>query len=426
MKKKAKRRGSRRTPPTRRKLSPQLNFLLSLGLRAVRNLARTARAKRLTQSAKIEELSEQAGREQYPERRAEIEREIGVLVEGIPAPLVHGVYFPTDRELNGDAPVRAKKPYVSAFIKSQCAGVDLENLGIQVRQQAGDIFTAFVPWDLLERLAEMPGIDFIELARPMRRDLNTALPYSQITDLQAPPAGLTGAGVIVGVTDDFLFFYHPNFRKGDGKGGDQQGSTRVLFIWDQSLEVLQGSEKGPTGIPGFTATHGVEYSHADINTDLDNFAPPITMAYKTVRHEATLAGTHGTHVCGIAAGNSHAQVGAPTGAAPGADIIFVRDIGKDDVWHSDSTNVADAFAYIFARAKLLGRPCVVNMSSSDNLGPHDGTSLGEQFLDNLLLTPGRVITVAAGNTTGEAEHTRGAVPPSRVRPTSRCASRLVP
>lgn len=414
MKKRAKRRrATRREVRTLRKLSPQLNFLLNLGLRTVRNLARAARAERLKQNAKIEKLLAQVRAERDSERSLEMPEDMRKLIRGFGVPLVYGVYFPTDDELRDDAPVRWKKPYVSAFIKSQCASVDFEPLGIQVRQQAGDIFTAFVPWDQLERLAVMPGIDFVELARPMRPALHTALPYSQVSNLQA--AGHTGAGVIVGVLDDYLFFYHPGFRNNDAKGGDHEGSTRVLFMWDQSLNPQDRDatpgESGPTGIPGFTPTYGVEYSQGDINAELNNFQPAIGNAYQTVRHEATSAAYHGTHVCGIAAGNGRAptavQAGTYAGAAPNADIIFVRDIIDEKLWHADSTTVADAFAYVFLRATALGQPCVVNMSQSDNRGPHDGTSMIEQFLDELLLTPGRAITVAAGNATTEAEHTSG-------------------
>ena len=88
------------------------------------------------------------------------------------------------------------------------------------------------------------------------------------------------------------------------------------------------------------------------------------------------------------------------GAAPAASIIFVSNLGSPDTaLFADSTFVADGFAYIFARAAQLGRPCVINMSKSDNQGPHDGSALGEQFLDSLLLTPGRAITVLAGTRT---------------------------
>ncbi len=252
-----------RTKPTLRKLSPQLNLLLALGLPALRKQCLAERAERMAQHTEIAELSKQLAVEKSQERRKAIEHQIGGLLAALPNSLVHGVHFPTDKKLKGDAPpAKLKTPFVSAFIKAHCTYADLQRLGIRVRQQAGDIFTAFIPVRLLKRLASMPGIDFVELARPVRSDLNNALPYSQISNLQAPPTSLSGAGVIVGVIDSFLFFYHPDFRNNDGAGGDGQGSSRVLFIWDQSL-TPQAGESGPTGIAGFVpgggATYGVEY-----------------------------------------------------------------------------------------------------------------------------------------------------------------------
>jgi hypothetical protein len=50
------------------------------------------------------------------------------------------------------------------------------------------------------------------------------------------------------------------------------------------------------------------------------------------------------------------------------------------------------------------------MSQSDNMGPHDGTTAGAQFIDGLLITPGRAITLAAGNANNRGSHTTGNVP----------------
>ncbi len=47
------------------------------------------------------------------------------------------------------------------------------------------------------------------------------------------------------------------------------------------------------------------------------------------------------------------------------------------------------------------------MSLGDNQGPHDGSTAGEQFLDNLLLTPGRAITLSAGNYNRRNLHAAG-------------------
>ncbi len=131
---------------------------------------------------------------------------------------------------------------------------------------------------------------------------------------------------------------------------------------------------------------------------------------------AAINGTsgHGTFVTGCATGNSSGNlaggVAGVIGGAPGSTIIFVRPLGNAGIaLAADNVAALDAFSYIFARASQAGLPCVVNMSASDNQGPHDGTTLGEQFLDGLLTVPGRAITLSSGNSTGSNAHAAGTV-----------------
>jgi subtilisin family serine protease len=323
------------------------------------------------------------------------------------APLTAGVHIGTGAgQPAAAAGVKGTDPFVSAFVLSDASAADLSKLGARVRSKAGDVFSALVPLSAIPQLEASPAIRYLELARPLAPALDEALPAAQITTLQGPPASLTGLGVIVGVVDSVLDVYHPDFR-------DATGASRVLFLWDQFLTPQAGEASPPSGagLPGFApsggVTYGVEYATAAINTELNT--PAGTAPYQTVRHGGSAA-AHGTHVTGIAAGNGLGQAGAFVGAAPEAGIIFVSPRGAGDTnLYSDNAFVADAFAYIFARAAQLGLPCVVNLSSSDNQGPHDGTTLGEQFLDNLLLTPGRAITTSSGNSTGTAAHAAGTV-----------------
>jgi hypothetical protein len=160
----------------------------------------------------------------------------------------------------------------------------------------------------------------------------------------------------------------------------------------------------PLGGPGGGATYGTEYSQAQINNDLTQFPP----AYATVRSIPGVSSFHGTLVASCAAGSQ--RPGFPYGgAAPGADIIYVRTANGNNYVFADSTNILDGIAYVFARAAEAKQACVVNLSASDSLGAHDGTALGEQFLDNLLLEPNRVITLSAGNDNISGAHTSGHV-----------------
>lgn len=253
-----------------------------------------------------------------------------------------------------------------------------------------------------------------ELGRSWRAQLDWAVPNAQLDALTHGGAPMTGADVVVGIIDlAALDFYHADFRRANG-------TTRVAYLWDQEPGLVQAVPGAAALAPG--VTYGVEYTAAQIDAELVQFNPPGSPAYTIVPHappRPPLSGVdgHGTAVTSCAAGNGRASLGQFRGAAPGADLIYVRLKRLDPEGVTvDHTQVFDAFEYIFARAAQLrttqGQPkrgCVVSMSLGDLQGPHDGTTLGELHLDTLLAQPGRAVTVPAGNWNGNWRHARGQV-----------------
>ncbi len=399
-------RSRSRSQPGRPKLDPRFALLLSLPTPTLTELKRDEDARIRKLDEEVRELVDRRGEEELKEE--DVRGAFESIERRLFTPLTTGIYVPPRRQEPRVSPLRMRQPYASVFVLCDGSAQDLRRLGARVRGQAGDVFTAFVPLDRVAALEEVSWVRAIELARPLFPTLNQAISFAQINTLQSAMPPITGNGVIVGMLDSTLDIYHPDFRTA-------AGATRLLFLWDQAL-TPQGTEAGPPALPGFTpaggTTYGVEYSQATIDAELTSFNPPAVPAYQTVRHGGAVA-AHGTHTTGIAAGNGLGQAGTFTGAAPGASIIFVSNFGAPGTaLFADSTFVADGFAYIFARAAQLGQPCAINMSQSDNQGPHDGSALGEQFLDSLLLTPGRAITVSAGNSNQTACHAAGTVPGS--------------
>lgn len=249
------------------------------------------------------------------------------------------------------------------------------------------IYSVTLPVSLLEELGSLPGVEFVEAPRLLYPMLSTSLAETRADQLHQPPFGLTGDGVVVGIIDFGLDYTLDDFIA-------PNGATRVAFLWDQSLVAVDG-EHAPAGFG-----YGVEYTADDINAALAAPEP-----FAVVRHEPD-PGSHGTHVAGIAAGNGRTgdgqfPVGRFVGAAPGATIIFVQPHTTDaQTTFTDSTRVAEAMSYIFAKATELGMPCVVNMSLGQNGGSHDGESIVERAIDRLLEEPGHAFVLAAGN-----EHT---------------------
>jgi subtilisin family serine protease len=258
------------------------------------------------------------------------------------------------------------------------------------------LYAVTLPPHLLGSLAEQPEVEVVEAGRQFAPMLSTSVAETRADRLRLPPLGLDGSGVVNGIVDFGFDLSLDDFRNADG-------STRVAFLWDQELTPVQGEHSpAPYG-------YGVEYDREAIDGLLMN-DPPIHM----VRHEP-LAGSHGTHVAGIAAGNGRSHdpefpAGVFTGVAPGATIIFVQpNPGDATTTFTDSVHVSEAIAYIFDKARQMQLPCVVNVSLGQNGGSHDGESLVERAIDRLLETEGRAVVLAGGNEQVWRGHTSGMV-----------------
>lgn len=280
----------------------------------------------------------------------------------------------------------------------------LESVGLRVRTRAGSILTGEIPVDRIQALNEVPGLRRAEVSRVLGRDLNLALPAANVTPVHGGPPPRGGAGVIVGIIDSGIDYQHPAFRRADG-------STRILAIWDQRLQPVAGEHR-PTGF-----TFGVEYQAADIDAALASAVPLTLVRHKDLRIPND--GFHGTHVAGIAAGNgrpfSAGQAsGVFVGVAPDADIAVVantRGRAQNERGLGDSADTLDAVQYILNLAAAHGRPVVINQSQGDNVGPHDGTSLLEVGIANLMGGPGRVVVKSAGNEGELNRHAQGRLTP---------------
>ena len=127
---------------------------------------------------------------------------------------------------------------------------------------------------------------------------------------------------------------------------------------------------------------------------------------------------HGTHVAGIAAGNglgakNGKEGGVYTGVAPKAHLIIVK--GGNEQFYSD--DIFNGISYMFQKAAAINppRPIAVNLSvGGTQLGPHDGTSLFERGIDELLNWEngdGKVIVISAGNDGNKNIHFSGELSP---------------
>src|SRR5688572_8315795 len=231
-----------------------------------------------------------------------------------------------------------------------------------------------------------PNVISLKAARPLGlqddADGGFAAPWRPEDQPAGPKPRFTGRGCIVAALDFGLDFAHPNFLERDG-------TTRVLAFWHQGL--------------GYDSTrpnkfgYGRVFTRDEINAALRTPDPYQSLGTHPARSDSGL-GTHGTHTLDIAAGNGRARGSKPS-AAPDADIIFVHlstpslgdagDLG-------DSVRLLEALDFVNLSAD--GRPWVANLSVGRTAGSHDGTSLVEQGMHELLrLGASRAIVQSAGN-----------------------------
>ncbi|NJJ34604.1 S8 family peptidase [Clostridioides difficile] len=220
-------------------------------------------------------------------------------------------------------------------------------------------------------------------------DVNTLLTYPEIEFIEKPfilqtqdvqsfsstgitgfknRTGLTGKGTIIGIIDSGIDYTLPVFRDSDGR-------SKILYYWDQSIQ----------GNPPEGFREGTLYTNEDINNAIDgNMYIPISTT-----------SLHGTHVGGICAT-----------IASDARIIVVR-VGniQTDVF-SRSTEFMRAIKFILDRALELRMPVTLNISYGSNEGSHRGTSLFEQYIDDMCLFWKNNIVVAAGNNADKGGHKR--------------------
>lgn len=200
-----------------------------------------------------------------------------------------------------------------------------------------------------------------------------------------------GAGVLVGIIDVGGFdFAHEDFLT--------DGHTRFEAIWDQGGDTRPPpSETGRPGLAGLNYGALIRKTHMDAAIDA---ADERNMKPTRLEPQSQMVpGSHGTHVASIAAGN--------LGVARNARIAAVLiDLGESSDTAAtsfyDSTRVTDAIDYLLDLAAELGTDgralsVSINISLGTNGHAHDASSLTAQWIDRVLTTRGRCISVAGGN-----------------------------
>ena len=271
------------------------------------------------------------------------------------------------------------QPRVGFFarIRDNGAIAAIQAVGGSVSTRFGRLITAEVPVNALSAIIQSPAFEIIEASRTVSISHDSSMKAIRANLVRQQVGGTwtgsAGQGVIIGVFDTGLDFFHDDFI-------DPFGQTRVLALWDQTATFGQG----PIGFGYGNLCTRAQIQQA-INTNNGSACP-----------QGDFNG-HGTHVAGSAAGDGSATGNgvAPftyAGVAPLADLMIVK--GGDGSF--GETNIMDGLRWLEQQARTLNRPMVVNVSIGGQFGAHDGSRLYEMLVDSVS-RPGFVVVIAAVN-----------------------------
>jgi subtilisin family serine protease len=251
----------------------------------------------------------------------------------------------------------------------------------------------------LPRVAKDRNVVYVEIAEalkaptPMLAELRPAAPSSALRRFGSPSKHKYGEDVLIGIIDVQGFdFGHRDFLDGRGR-------TRFFRIWDQGGDARPSpfdrdlrSEKDKEDKAQFT--YGAEFHQTDLNSAITASGGLGIPATDIEKQSQMVEGSHATHVASIAAGN--------WGICRKALIAGVLiSLPKEDEDRRksfyDSSRLADAVDYLLRIGDELRRPVSINISLGTNGHAHDGSAAVTRWIDAALATPGRAVTVAAGN-----------------------------
>lgn len=264
----------------------------------------------------------------------------------------------TDIKALGEA--EEETAYFPVIVKL-AGGAQLPDFARELHRR-GRLVLAMVAEDQIGELGATRGVERIEGAITASVSLVDAVKYCHAQEIMKPvPSGdspaavpamqlaeLTGKGVVTGLCDIGIEPNHLTFLDEKGKSRFRKAVTWELYA------------------PEITITEGEAAIEAFATDDAEN--------------------THATHVAGILTGSGGGT--AYRGIAPGSEPVV------------SAGPLADAYLLvgceeIITYAKERGMPAVINISISSTTGPHDGTTLFNQYMEEICKDA--TVCISAGN-----------------------------
>ncbi len=274
-------------------------------------------------------------------------------------------------QLDGERLLEKKhlNSYVRVFVKAQSADWLCSNTDVGLLSQSGNVWSAVVACENLTRLAESPGVAYVDEAGSEcyttgveKLRFHNELDHPSLEQSAQRRSGPPLVGIVEQFIDPF--------------------DKELLGRWD----------------------HGSPYFAIWDQTDQGGYSP------------REICNSYGTEHLSEAIYSDHHQIPIWTGGPKAHGTQVARTIAKyvdpSVSWqfigvktNNDEGAVIDAVNYIQEKARQLDRPVIVNLSIGSSASSHDGRSLFEHALTQSL-GPGELIVVAAGNLAESDMHAR--------------------
>lgn len=261
--------------------------------------------------------------------------------------------------------------------------------------------------ETLETILASPPFETIIYIKPY-----TICSLQQISPLEASqaeflqldlPLNLLGTGVKVAVIDTGIDYLNEEFM-------DEDGNTRIDYIWDQS------AENSTAQIDGFNIFFGAVYNSEQIQQAIDLYrqgGDPYSIV--PVKDEIG----HGTKTSGlIGARGKNPNI---RGVVPDCRFIVIKlaeELAFRKIYQVNINEPIYNVASIFAALRVISNyaltiqdPIVVYLPLGSSLGNHKGTTLLERYVNSLALLNGFTIVTVTGNERNTRRHASGTLRP---------------
>ncbi len=231
----------------------------------------------------------------------------------------------------------------------------IRKTGATVLSKLGHQTVISIPADNVDDLVAIEGVKRVDATSKGQLKTDVSLVETGVSLIDGTVPGLeevyTGKGVTICLVDMGFDFQHPAFK-------DADGNTRLRCVYLPGNDsghkfIVEDDEAGTIAYPGSVFDTPELIATLTTDTDMDS---------------------HGTHTAGIAAG-TRSPLGFG-GMAPDADIVLVSTEAEENVNEI-------AFQFVAHYAQQIDAPVVLSASMNSHHGPHNGTGMMPELIDEL-------------------------------------------